>query len=189
MLTPFITNEQFFTRYDYRWIGQNLKDDGTDATYVELTTVTLNPTDPGTIIYSFAFEASEMLMGAAAVGARYSENDIRTYGGYLLLRICADLMLAPVLQRRNRALTDEAELSKSYDEAQQYLELLRRGERIFFMVPGVPEAGLPATSDMCPRPGIDAPLITGQSVRFFGLPGQCIGPGGGGGCGCSNNWW
>lgn len=167
MLTPFITNAQFLSRYDYRWVGMNLLDDDSDATEADLLSTS---TVAGGRIQLFAFEASEMLMGACAVGARYSEDDVRTYGGYLKLRICADLMIAPVLKRRDRALTDESALSKAYDEALQYLEQLRRGERIFFQVPDVPEAGLPTTSDMGPIFGVDPPLITQEAIRYFGLP-------------------
>lgn len=166
MITPFITNNQFLDRYDWRWVAENILDDDRDATLNQLLSPT---TTAGKRLREFALEASEMVLAAARVGARYSEGDLRSHGGYLLIRIVADLMIAPILKRRNRALSDESQLSKSYNEALQYLELLRRGERIFWAVPNVPEAGLPTTTSLVDNP-FTAPLITDHAVDYFGIP-------------------
>jgi hypothetical protein len=165
MLTPFITNDQFLRRYDYRWVAQDLLDDGTIPTYADLTNTS---TTAGSRLQDFAFEASEIVLSAAAVAARYSEDDLRDYGGYLLLRICADLMVGLILKRRNRAVADEKEVTGPYAEALGYLELLRRGERIFSEVPDVSKAGLPETASMNPILGINPSLITQRAYRYFG---------------------
>jgi len=168
-MTPFITNSQFLVRYDGRWVGKNVLDDGTAASVASLA----SPLTPGgMVLEQFIEEASEDVMAAAAVGARYSTSDLVTYGGQLLVRIVSDLTMGKILKRRARALTDEKMLSGPYDEALQYLEQLRRGERIFFAVPDVPEAGLPDTAPMNPmtanngiNPACD--WVVGAS-RYFG---------------------
>lgn len=166
-MDPFITVAQFIQRYDWRWVANNLMDDGTVPTLTEL----LDPSEASNILLvALITDASEMLMSAAAVGARYSEDDLRGYGGNLLIRVVSDLTVGEVLKRRGRALTDEDALSKPYTEALQYLELLRQGERVFAFVPEVPEAGLPSVAPMLPRPGIDPPLLTQGAYRYFGCP-------------------
>lgn len=165
MPITFITNAQFLVRYDRRWVGKNMLDDGTSATEADLL-------DTGTVaggrLEQLIQEASELVMAAAAVGARYSVNDLVTYGGQLLVRIVSDLTVGLILKRRARALTDENELSGPYAEAMGYLEQLRRGERIFFAVPDVPEAGLPGEATMLPTPGFQPPMWTQYASRLFG---------------------
>ena len=157
-MIPFVTNSEFLLRFDWRWISKNVLDNNSAATLIQLQT----PTDPGgDVLAEFLSEASEDLMGAAAVAARYSEADIRTYGGSLCTRIVSDLTMGKILKRRGRALSDESALSMPYNEALGYLEQLRRGERIFFAVPLVPEAGLPGTAGMIP--GQFNPGTGGQS--------------------------
>jgi len=128
-------------------------------------------------------------MSAAAVGARYTVNDLVVYGGNLVKSITAGLALGPILERRGRAVEDFAKLSASYNRAADRVEQLRRGERIFFAVPDVPEAGLPESASMAPRPP-NPPNLAAQAGRFFGCPGASDGyqnrfdGGGAGGCGC-----
>lgn len=189
-MTTFVSNAQFLVLYDGRWVGKNVLDDGTASTVASLQ----DPTSPGGLVLAaLILEASEMLMAAAAVGARYSITDIATYGGSLLIRIVSDLTMGLILKRRARALSDEAALSGPYAEALQYLEQLRRGERIFFAVPDVPEAGLPGSTPMEPfnLNGVPitnpAPGVVGigpcnwvnSARRYFGY--------GAGGCNGGNN--
>jgi len=189
-MTPFVTNRQFLQRYDGRWVGQNILDDNSAASIASLQIVS---TEAGTRLQSILSEASEMVMSAAAVGARYTERDLRDRpndsppyvgGGDFLVRIVCNIAMGLVLMRRGRALSDENALSGPYNDAMAQLELLRRGERIFFNVPGVPEAGLPSTASMAPRPGIDPPLITQEAARYFGTGPFPNYPGYYGG-----NWW
>lgn len=165
-MTPLLTNAQLFNYVDSRWVAKNLLDDGTAASLADML-------DTGTVagarLEILITAASEKLMSAAAIGARYSETDVRTYGGELSRSITAGLSMGPVLHRRGRAVTDYAKLSAQYDEAEAYIEQLRRGERIFFAVPDVPEAGLPASADMGPNP-LQPPNIACQASRYFGFP-------------------
>lgn len=165
-MVPFITNAQILDRVDARWIGDNILDDGTTPSEGDLADT---GTTAGARLEQLAVDASEELMGACAVAARYTEDDVRTYGGNLLLKIMAGLVVGGVLGRRVRAAADQEAFSPMYKASLDYLEQLRRGERIFFNVPDVPEAGLPGTASMTPVPGLDAqPLITCVAGRYMG---------------------
>lgn len=181
-MDPFITNAEFLDRYDWRWVAKNILDGPTASTSSNPPTLTdlLDPdTTAGGRLEQLITDASEELMAAAAVGARYSEADIRRRplddppyagGGNLLVSIVAGLTLGPILERRGRALTDFEALSKSYDRAAARVEELRRGERIFWSIPLVPEAGLPAVADMQPCPPLGPPMPTAMAGRYFGFP-------------------
>lgn len=177
-MVPFCTNAQVLERVDWRWVANQLLDSTTVAsasstppTYAQL--IATNNT-AGARLQQLITDASEKLMAAAAVGARYTEDDVRTYGGNLVLSIVSGLSIGPILQRRVRAVSDESSLNLMYSEALDYVEQLRRGERIFFAVPHVPEAGLPGHPTMEPRPP-QPPSLTEQSGRYFGCP--AAGPG------------
>lgn len=159
-MPSFLTPADFFVRYDYRWVGKQITDTGLAATDIDCRN--------SSVIAAFIAEASEMVVAAAAVGDRYSENDLTLYGGQLLKRITADLTMGLILKRRARAASDLESLTGPYTEALGYLEQLRRGERIFYMVPDVAEAGLPEAVSNLPRLGIDPPLATQQAFRYFG---------------------
>jgi hypothetical protein len=188
----FATPAQFFLRYDYRWVAKQILDNNSAASLAEM----LNPnTVGGGIIATFIAEESEEVMSAAAVGDRYNTqtnpllppiaNDLAIYGGQKLVGLVCDLVLGRVLKRRARAAKDDLALTMAYAEAKEKLEQLRQGERIFFMVPGVPEAGLPSTQNLAPPLGLGPALITDNPAIFgtigfsrnYGLTGQGAGPG------------
>lgn len=155
----------------------NLLDDGTSPSLTDMLS-------PLTVAYgriqNLIGDSSEMLLSAASVSARYSIQDLQTYGGNLLINITCGLAMGPILKRRSRPVTNNKMISDAYTEAMSYIEQLRRGDRIFAMVPNVPEAGLMQVANMTPcipYCGVD---ITQVSQRYFGqglLPGSC------GGCG------
>jgi hypothetical protein len=174
----FATNAQILDRFDGRWIGMNLLDTGASATVANLLDLT-TPNVAATRLQSLIGDASEMLMSAAAVGARYAVADLTTYGGNLVVNITCGLAMGPILKRRSRPVTANKMISDAYNEAMQYIEQLRRGDRIFALVPNVPEAGLAYTSPMAGCVPYGGPDITGVSGRYFGVtPGGC-GPCGG----------
>lgn len=174
-MSLFVTNAQFLSRFDWRWVAKNVSDTGavavpppvtaaTLATYAELT----GATGIGATLNQLITDAEELVMGAACVAARYSQADLLTYGGNLLARIVCGLTIGLVVQRRGRAVADDKEYSQPYTEALDYLEQLRRGERIFFAVPNVPEAGLLSTAPLIPVPGAGVPTLAESAARFFG---------------------
>lgn len=177
-----ITNAVFLEYHDFRWVGKNMLDTepGTSATYAQL--IDTNSV-AGARLERLISAASEMLLAAACGQARYSLEDIQTHGGHLRDMIVANLTVGPVLTRRDRPSEDEDALSLSYKQAVNYLELLQKGERIFYAVPDVPEAGLPGTASMAPRLGIDPPLLTQCATRYFGTGRPNSYGCGGGNCG------
>lgn len=175
----FCTNQDVLDRFDGRWIGQNLLDDGTSATVAQLADPT---TFVGIRLQNLIGDASEFLMSAASVSARYSVNDLVVYGGNMRINITAGLTMGPILKRRGRAVTTNKMISDAFTEAMSYIEQLRRGDRIFSMVPLVPQAGLPGTTSMQSCPGVPygGPDITQVSGRYWG---QGLLPS----CGCGIN--
>lgn len=176
----FCTPTQLLSRYDYRWIANQIYDNGTAATQAQV----LN----SPIIAEFIQDASEMVLAAATIGERYSRGDLECYGGCLLVRITCGLVLGLILKRRARGSKDEEALTTDYNESLQYLEQLRRAERIFFNVPGVVEAGVPATAPMVnPNPGFGPPFISNNPAIFGNVGvdrnyGNQLGGGGWPGC-------
>lgn len=169
-MTPpllFCTNSDLLSRFDSRWCAMNLLDDGTTPTLSQLLDTS---TVAGARLQSLIGDASEMLMSAASVSARYSVLDLQTYGGNLLINITAGLAMGPILKRRGRTVTTNKMISDAFTEAMSYIEQLRRGDRIFSMVPNVPAAGLMNTVCMTPCIPFGGPDITQVSGRYFGVP-------------------
>lgn len=173
-----LSNEQFLTYHDWRWVGKNMLDTnpGTPASLSDLLDTN---SIAGARLAEFIEVAEGMLFAATSIGDRYSVQDVVTYGGALARKIVADLAVMPVLSRRDRAVSDLDKLSAAVNWAQGYLQQLRDGERIFALVPNVPEAGLPDTASQAPIPGIDPPRWTQRASRYFGGPsGPCCDGGG-----------
>lgn len=168
-MPSFLTNTEMTTRYDWRWLAQNLVEGATITGAVTPPTLAIlqGVSGAGATLATLIEDASDLVMGAAAIGNRYSVDDVTTYGGSLLKWLTAGLTLGGVLKRRVRASDQDAAFAKAYEEALEYLELLRRGERIFYAVPDVPEAGVPGTAGMVPLPGFGPPYMS-QNARIFG---------------------
>lgn len=169
-----ISADTLFNFCDWRVVAKNILDTepGSVATLAQLTNTS---SAAGARLQTLIGSASEMLLAAACGQARYSLADIQTYGGGLRDMIVAWLTVGPILARRERPGDDEESLALSYKMAVNYLEQLQNGERIFYAVPNVPEAGLPATATMCPQPGFNPPTFVQKAGRYFGNAG--------GGCG------
>jgi hypothetical protein len=171
-MAAFVTNEEFFVAYDWRWVAKQVLDGvsaSSSAAPPGLAELQSTSTPAGSVVYTLIQQASDLVLAAATIGGRYSPDDVSAYGGTLLKRITCDLTMGLVLKRRAMAMADLEKLFKPYAEALEYLELLRRGERIFYAVPGVtPEAGIPSTASMLPQPGVNCPIITTQASRYFG---------------------
>lgn len=172
-MVPFVSNTRFLIRADWRWVAKNVLDGataGTSAAPPTLADLQDSSTAAGSVLYALLQDASEELMSAAAVAARYTEADIRTYGGSLVESIVSGLAVGPILERRERAAADYAALSASYDRAKERVEQLRRGERIFWAVPDVPEAGLPESVNQSAYSPGAVPQTSAIAARYFGWP-------------------
>ena len=179
----FATNTQILAFFDWRWLYKNLVDlqQGQQyqdaAAYADISSQTGNlPYNVGATLATLAAAASEELMSAAAVAARYSVSDLQTYGGMQAVEISAALTIARVMGRRIRATPQEKLYGARADWGESQIEALRRGERIFSLVPNVPEAGVPSTTAQWVQ-GLSPPLLTWQAQRYFGFPaGGRLGP-------------
>jgi hypothetical protein len=160
-MPSFITAAQLTSRYDWRWIAENIADDDEPA-------ASQSAVEGSAVVADAIEDASDLVMGASAIGSRYTEADLTAYGGRLLTRLVADLTMGLILKRRARAVEDWQKIAAPYAEAMDYLEQLRRGERVFWAVPDVPEAGLPRTASTLPLPGINPPTFVQCASRYFG---------------------
>lgn len=174
-MSVILTASEFFDYHDYRWVAKNML----DGSVPSLADMLDSNTDAGRRVGRFVNMAEDQLFAAAVAQDRYSVNDVVTYGGELAKWIVANIAVGPALARRDRATSDERALALAFQQAQAYLEDLRKGERIFYAVPGVPQAGIPEAATVRPRPGIDPQLVTQRAVRYFGFsglqPGYCGG--------------
>lgn len=122
----YITGEEFLSRYDSRTIAELISDTGTPAESVASSSVLLNALE----------DAAATIRMAARVSDRYESLDLDNIAAdatnrYQLQRLNADLAVGYLCRRRMMPPDKVAAMAPGYDEAQEILELLRRGERIF----------------------------------------------------------
>lgn len=174
----FLTATQFTQLYDARRIRDFVSDTDARASAADIT----NPSTAAGAIVAFILEqASELIVAACSVAKKYTRDQLNglvtsttlTPSGYLLQRLTADLAFALLVKRRALPAGEVEKLAPAYAEAMSYLESLRRGDRIFFDVTDVAEAGLPAIQDLTTQPSaLNCPTLMSSQTRIFGcLPG------------------
>ncbi len=165
---PFLDGAGMLERYDSRRVGQLVLDTGVNASAADLAD---SGTTAGARLLALLNEASELVVAAAAVGKRYTRADLDavaaagTGSAYLLRRLTADLAFGLLCKRRGYDAKQFAALAPAYLEALQYLEQLRRGERILDSVAGVADAGLPA--GVAAAPASQIATWTSTASRLF----------------------
>lgn len=171
-MSQFITNTELTYHIDYRRIGDLLTQDNERAS---LATITDSSSSSGAIVLLMIQTASEQIVAAATVGNRYTRDILDnlaatgTGSAFLLKRLTAMLTFGLLVSRRALPPEQVAAMAPEFQAAQEYLELLRRGDRIFFDVPDVAEAGLPTTASMTPTALAGGPPTWTQTAgRFFG---------------------
>ena len=181
---PFISPEEFLDFYDSRRVADFLYDGSYDSLGTKPTRNEMLSygSIANTRIRQAIAIATDRIVAAASVGKRYTrqelESIVTTPGGgvfeqsrgpdfWLLARITADLTFGEIVRRRALPASQYQELSSTFQQAEQYLEMLRQGVRIFSSVKNLPEAGLPDTATMAPLPNQDKPLMS-QESRLFG---------------------
>lgn len=181
---PLLTAAELIDRHDARNLRQRLLDDGSDALEVDLTD---ESTTAGRRVRAAIDDAEGWFISAVTVGARYSVQDMLTvaeagtsHSAKTIKRIVADLAFGNLLKRRSLPAADFQALAPFYEEAMGFCEQLRRGDRVFPDVAGVPNAGLPQINSNIPRFGFEVPSLWSQEVRLFGDiyrppfgPGRC----------------
>lgn len=115
----YATPEQLIMRYDARVIGQLLDDSGVQIDNISANTVALEAMD----------DASGQIRSAALVANKYTEDDLNTLAANhdaFLVKLTCDLAYGFLKNRR----AIDGEIPPQVKEANQWLAMLRFGERI-----------------------------------------------------------
>ena len=169
----YCTGAQFLERYDARRVSELIRDDG-----VKLSTGFAAYCISNANLLAALEDASAEIDAAAFVGKRYSKDRLTTLvavdsggklvntGGFLLLRLVADIAYANLVSRRGLAATETSQLSPNGSKALEMLQLIRSGERIFDTSDGGnADAGLMQTVKLT---GTQASNMLNSSFRYFG---------------------
>jgi phage gp36-like protein len=156
----YASGSDMVVRYDVRRLGQWLSDSDTPVADADV---------PGNAtLAALLADASEMLNSAAFVGKRYSRANLTALasadGGPFLKRIVCDLAFGMLAARRGYSARELDELAPNWQWAQQQLELLRLGERIFDFTANA-GAGLAQVVSVTDQSG----SLLSKNVRLFGV--------------------
>jgi hypothetical protein len=168
-MAQFASGTDLVAFYDARRIAELVADTG------------VRP-DPATVashavVTVMLVAASDEIVAAATVGKRYTEAELSGIaggsggGGPLLRQLTCHLAFGLIVNRRGLAADDQSKLTPYWRWAQDYLTLLRKGERVLGGVDDVLDAGLPDTVSMAPQvpPMANQPPSIVQSMgRIFG---------------------
>ena len=177
--TALATVADLKARYDVRRLADLSSDTGVRTPPAEIDD-DLAITHP---IRQSLLDATAMILSASRVSARYTLAELygdettspATPGSTTAKRLCCDLAFGLLTARRGYSAKELEAMAPQFVAAQQQLELLRRGDRIFdiyTIVNGVvvlnddaANAGLPKNYRLLP--GDDPSLLTSNS-RYFG---------------------
>lgn len=156
--TSYCTPAIFLEYYDARQVGDLVGDAGTRVSSASLLT--------DTNVQNALNWASGEIEAACLVADKYSVADLQALTGMSLARLqglCADLAIWKLMQRR----LPQVQITEGYRAAQETLERLRLGERIFGLQEQA-DAGTPNTV-IDTQSVIDTlNLSTTLSSRFWG---------------------
>ncbi len=134
---PYATADDLRARYDERILADLVSDTGQPVTTLA--------TDAK--ITAALTDASGRVDAACTVANVYLADDLSGLAGNalsLLKLITCQLAMAALLSRRQERLGDEG-LQRVTQEAEDYLDRLRKGERLFGSIEAAKSAGLPTT--------------------------------------------
>jgi hypothetical protein len=137
-VTLFASPASFLIRYDPRRLSQ-------------LATILSDPNEPlpndyelqqSPLVYAALGDATEIILSAAQVGKRYTRailsalaadfDETLQYGkGGLLVRLCCDLAYGLLVGGKGQGKEDQSALAPRQEWADNMLELLKQGERVF----------------------------------------------------------
>jgi hypothetical protein len=163
-LSAYATGAQFVLHTDIRAIADCLNDDGTRAGGFQPTPATV---ESHPAVLDALSKASGMVEMAAFVGEKYSAADLQALasnGQALLVGLVCDLATWRLQQRRWPTMA----ITEQYRAAQEVLERLRLGERIFALQANA-AAGLPNTTFINQQSICQLFLSTTQARRFYGV--------------------
>ena len=202
--TQLLTAEQFVFYNDMNRVRELLSDDP-DGEPIEEAQL-----DSDQTLEEMINSAEQEVMSACQVGKRYSIEDLVSLSkdkaggtvtlsggiysvsggttidgvGAKLRRLVAKIAWGQLVERKGFTGSEFAKMAPGYKTAMADLEQLRLGERIFWSVTGVPEAGLPAVEPL----GVDAVTTGGTISSKVGLFGN-IAYGYRGRSGCPRDDW
>jgi len=161
----FLNADQLVAAYDDRRVRQLLSDSGTPVT---------GDLDSNTTLTQLIGEATGEIVAATASGERYNEDDLQdladsdTTGGFLIRRLCADLVMALLVSRRAQSAADVDRQVPRYNAALRLLEQLRQGSRVFPTLEEGRDGGTPALGNENPRLNPNRPtLFSDRASRAF----------------------
>lgn len=152
------TSDDLLARYDVRRVCQLLADDGTAVLPANL------PTNPNLLV--LLDDATALVASAIYRGGKYTAVDVAAMDGKsyaLLKRLVCDLTMGLLYQRRGYSAEEVRAAVPSYVSAQEMLDALAEGTRIFGTVQAAVDAGKPKRVQVDRR----KTLLT-STTRVFG---------------------
>lgn len=158
-MASYATPADLTTRYDVTTIKDLASDTGEPI--ADVTT--------DVVVLAALADASGKIDAALSVSQMYDpEDDLEALTGNslaLLKRICCQLAMAFLLGRRPEKFAQES-ISRAKQEAEEYLEMLRRGERVFGSA-AHEAAGLPTIDGMTSVDYTRLQMIPDRVHNFF----------------------
>lgn len=156
----YATPAQLLQRYDARTVGDLVSDDGNQVSAGDLLA--------DANLQAALNDASGQIESALLQAERYSVADLTALVGsssntkYVLIRLTCDIAFQQLVERRPWYEVNESYKQRTED-ADETLERLRKGERVFDLSP-VKEAGLPV-ADTPTRASIEQLNLTVDAAR------------------------
>jgi len=140
----FATPSDLVARFDERIVRDLASDSGDPIARQQVAT--------NAVLLAALADAQGRIVSAVTVARHYSEEDLEALTGSsaaLLTRLTCELAMAYLLRRRQEKYADE-QYQRLREDAEDYLDRLRKGERLFGLDANL-DAGLPT---------IDGPTAT-----------------------------
>lgn len=174
MASSYVTPEQFLARRDVRAIQQLLRDTGVTTPLADVTT---EPT-----FLAALDDASGEVRAACETANRYTANDLDALAASndpFLINLVCDLAYGKLQRRRARPVTGDE--YPEVEKAEQWLALLRLGERVL-NIQSAKDAGNERGASISATTYANSGLAA-DTYRFFYPRGAGV-RSSGGGCGC-----
>lgn len=160
---PYATPTDLATFFDVNVISDLARDDGTQSP---------DYTTDDNVLAALS-SASGQINAAVMVGQIYTPVDLAALAGddlQFLKEICCQLAMAKLIRRRPEKYGSEA-YQKYVEDAEAYLDRLRKGDRLFNSQPQI-DAGLPVVDGPTIATVDRLNLITARTRNFYIDPGR-----------------
>jgi hypothetical protein len=169
--TPYCSVSQLFDFHDVEMVGDLLREGADPRPSRARIADSATPSAEYTRLNRLLLSASGKVETACLVSNRYLPEDLAALtnsGAARLQKLVADLTFWELMQRKQPTAARLENVPGAL-QAEEELERLRKGERVFGLVESG-NAGLPSISDPDPSQMYSAP--TQEASRFFGTHGQ-----------------